>query len=264
MLLFHLCTVSRRFHSRALGYQTNQMSDLLNHEERELYAQALTALNDSGVDYMLGGALAVYHYTDWWRNTHDIDVYVTPENLDRARSSLDAAGFRDIGEQAEGDHQWIYHAAQSPIIVDVIWRFANLANYVAPDWIKRASRGRFLDHDVLFLPLEELVWVKIFVVNRHRCDWPDIMRVARAQCLRLDWSRLLNLIGEHWLLLAGLIDVFDWQYPGSMDCIPDGIRRELSQRRLEYRGSPAEADREHLLDPWLHLRMDTYLCDSER
>jgi hypothetical protein len=239
------------------------MKDYLNDTQQELYVEALSALNAADLDFMLGGALAVYHYTGWWRSTHDVDVYVTPDDVTKAQRALADAGFTDLGEQAAGDREWITHAGKGPIIVDVIWRFANLANYVLPDWLDRGPRGSFLDIDVKFLPLEELIWIKLFVINRHRCDWPDIMRVVRAQCLEIEWPRLLDMIGEHWLLLAGLVDVFDWQFPGSMDCIPDAIRVELGGRRTVYRAGAAEVNREQLLDPWLNQRADSYAIRSD-
>ncbi len=239
------------------------MTDHLNRSEQQLYGEALSALNESGVDYMLGGALAVYHYTGWWRSTHDLDVYVTREAVPRAIQALETAGFADLGDQAAGDQEWIYHAGKGEIVVDVIWRFANLVNYITPDWFGRAMRGRFLGMDVRFLPLEELVWIKLFVINRHRCDWPDIMRVMKVQCLALDWCRLLDLLGEHWLLLAGLVDVFDWQFPTSMDCIPDSIRAELARRRQDYRSSRVDVNRELLLDPWLDQRADCHDIRSD-
>lgn len=235
------------------------MDDLFDSRDRDLYVEALDALCDSGVQFMVGGAFAVYHYTGWWRNTHDIDVYVTHENMPRAAAALASVGFVDLGEQAPGDHQWIYHSGKDGLIFDVIWRFANLENYITPDWFDRASAGEFLDLPLKFMPLEELVWIKVFVINRHRCDWPDVMRIVQAQCQRLDWGRLLDLIGEHWLLLAGMIDVFDWQHPDSMGCIPDAIRSELAAKHQRYRyDHPGKVDREHLLDPWLHQRADIY------
>ena len=234
------------------------MDNLPNSRDQELYAEALGVLRDSKVEFMLGGALAVYHYTNWWRNTHDVDIYVLPESATAARQALEEAGFHDLGEQAQGDREWIYHLEKDSLVVDIIWRFDILAYYVTPDWFARASRGRFLGMDVRFLPLEELAWVKVFVINRHRCDWPDIMRMIRAQCQNMNWARLLEMLGEHWLLLAALIDVFDWQHPASMDCIPGEIRRELAQRREHYRPSQVEVDRERLLDPWLMQRADVY------
>lgn len=232
-------------------------------EDRDLYAEALDALCRSGVRFMVGGAFAVHHYTGWWRNTHDIDVYVTHDDVETAAQALDSVGFVDLGEQAPGDNQWIYHSANRGLIFDVIWRFANLANYITPDWFERASTGEFLGVRLRFLPLEELVWIKVFVINRHRCDWPDVMRIVQAQCRNLSWERLMELLGEHWLLLAGLVDIFDWQHPRSIGCIPDGIRDEIARRRLEYRRNPpGNLNREHLLDPWLHQRADRYAIRS--
>lgn len=235
------------------------MNDHFEAEHRGLYTKALEALCDFGVPFMVGGAFAVWHYTGWWRDTHDIDVYVTHENVSKAADALTSVGFMDIGEQADGDRCWIYHSAKNGLIFDVIWRFANLVNYITADWFDRASTGEFLDLDIKFVPIEELIWIKVFVINRHRCDWPDIMRVLQAQCKKLNWQRLLDLVGEHWLLLAGLIDVFDWQHPDSTGCVPDSVREELARRRLEYQLHPPEhVDREHLLDPWLHQRADIY------
>ena len=235
------------------------MNDLFESEDRDLYIDALNALSDSGVPFMVGGAFAVYHYTGWWRNTHDIDVYVTPENVTKAAQALESVGFMDIGEQAPGDKQWIYHSARDRLIFDVIWRFANLANYITPDWFQRASAGEFLGMPLKFIPLEELIWMKSFVINRHRCDWPDVMRIIHAQCRIVDWERLVDMLGEHWLLLDGLISVFDWQHPDSVKCIPDNVRDLLVERHKEYRGHPPKnISREHLLDPWLHQRADRY------
>jgi len=240
------------------------MNDFFGSQDRDLYIEAMDALCQSGVPFMVGGAFAVYHYTNWWRNTHDMDVYVVQTDVERAAEALDSAGFVDLGEQAPGDTQWIYHSGRDGLVFDVIWRFANLANYITPDWFQRASTGKFLGLDLQFLPLEELVWIKVFVINRHRCDWPDVMRIVQAQCQRLDWSRLFDLLGEHWLLLAGLIDVFDWQHPDSMDCIPNRIREELAARRERYRQQhPTNVDREHLLDPWLHQRADIHALRSD-
>ena len=234
------------------------MGKVLENEDRELYVEALSALNECGVAYMLGGAFAVYHYTNWWRHTHDMDVYVTHDCLQSAVRALASAGFRDLGEHAKGDADWIYHAGKGPIMVDVIWRLANLVEYIRPDWFDRAPRGRFLGMEVVFVPLEELLWMKLFVINRHRCDWPDVFRIVKAQCADIDWDMLLERLGEHWLLMAGLIDIFDWQHPHSMGCIPDRIRAELARRRESYGASSANVEREQLLDPWIDQRADGY------
>lgn len=241
------------------GYHCSGMNDQFEVEHRELYREALRSLHRAGVQSMVGGAFAVFHYTGWWRNTHDMDIYVTHASVPLVAGALESAGFLDIGEQAVGDRQWIYHSGKDGLIFDVIWRFANLANYITPDWFELAPHDEFLGMDLQFLPLEELIWIKVFVINRDRCDWPDIMRMIQAQCRKIDWDRLINLLGEHWLLLAGLVDVFDWQHPESLGCIPDSVRIELARRRLAYcLDPPAHINREHMLDPWLHQRADVY------
>jgi len=241
------------------------MENSFDDEDASFYREAIGGLNERGVRFVVGGAFAVHHYTGCWRNTHDMDVYTTPEQVEDAKRALNSAGFRDIGEQAEGDRQWIYHASRGQVIVDVIWRFANLINYVTPDWFERAPEGTFVGTDVMFLPLEELVWVKVFVINRHRCDWPDILRILKAQCSKLDWDRVIELLGENWPLMSGLVDVFDWQYPACRDCVPERIRHEFAQRRETWRATSTDTEREGLLDPWLHLRIKNHeiWCDEQ-
>lgn len=238
------------------------MIDLFDEKDRTIYIEAMTALQNAGVNFMLGGAFAVYKYTGWWRNTHDVDVYTLREQVPEAISALSSAGFSDLGEQAKDDNKWIYHACKDSVIFDVIWRSANLEHYITEDWLKKAPQNSFLGMDLLFLPLEELIWMKMFVINRHRCDWSDNMRIIKAQCGNVDWNHLLKISGGDWLLLAAMIDVFDWLHPDSVNCIPPHIRADLAKRRLEYHKNPVAADREHLLDPWIHQRKDIYAAGS--
>lgn len=223
-------------------------------EHKDVYVEALQSLTDQGVPFMLGGAFAVWYYTDHWRHTHDIDVFTSPKNVDAAVEALTDAGFQDMGEQAPGDRGWIYHAIKGEIIVDVIWSFANRVVDVQDEWFKYAPDGEFLGVKVKYLPVEQLVFSKIFTMNKHRCDWPDVMRIFRANCPTMNWNLLMDMLGEHWLLFAGVVDVFDWQYPADSHCIPDSIRQELARRRLEYKPDTSIRTREKLLDPWIHSR----------
>jgi hypothetical protein len=226
----------------------------IEQDHRDVYRRALKCLLDRGVPFVVGGAFAVYHYTGRWRDTHDIDVFTTPENVPAAIAALTAAGIRDLGEQAAGDRGWIYHGYFGDIIVDVIWQFANRVATVDQSWLDNAEADEFLGLEVKFPPVENLVWSKMFTLNRHRCDWPDIMNIIRANCDRFNWYKLLDMLGEHWLLLVGLVSVFDWQYPADYYCIPEAIRQELMRRRMEFRPDPNQPSREELLDPWIHTR----------
>ncbi len=67
-------TVNVGFRESVPGYHIKEMDSAIEVQERTLYLQALDALSDAGIPFMLGGAFAVYHYTRWWRNTHDVDA----------------------------------------------------------------------------------------------------------------------------------------------------------------------------------------------
>lgn len=233
----------------------------IEHDHRKIYRDALRCLLERRVPFVVGGAFAVYHYTGKWRDTHDIDIFTTPEHVPAAIEAISAIGFKDLGEQAVGDRGWIYHGIRDDIIVDVIWQFANRIAVVDETWLESAETGEFLGLEVAFPPVEYLSWSKIFTLNRHRCDWPDVMNLIRSTCERFNWQLLLDMLKEHWLLLSGLINVFDWQYPGDHECVPQWVRDELDRRRAEYKPGPDEPPRIELLDPWIHTREED-ICKS--
>jgi hypothetical protein len=221
---------------------------------QQTYVEAIQALKQHNVPFALGGAFAVWYYTGHWRNTHDMDAFAEPFHVDSGAEALMLAGFTDLGEQAAGDRGWIYHAVKGDIIVDIIFMFANRISSVTSYWIDNAKQGELFGEQVKFIPIEELVWSKIFTLNRHRCDWPDVIRIIRADCEGFDWDHLLEKVGDAWMLLASVVNVFDWQHPADYQCIPMNVRQELNRRREDYRPDPNAPSREKLLDPWIHSR----------
>ena len=61
--------------------------------KRAVYQLALRALNDAGVAYAVGGAVALGHYTGLWRDIQDLDVLVLPSEAGRTLDALQAAAF---------------------------------------------------------------------------------------------------------------------------------------------------------------------------
>jgi hypothetical protein len=231
---------------------------VLNIPERcnDTFRQALQALNESRVPNAIGGAFAIFHYTGMWRNTHDLDIYLEHKHLTDAVSALLSAGFEDKGEVAPGDNTWILHAIKNDTLVDLIWEPPNHLRTVDTPMIAGGDDGEFLGVPVRFLSADELIWSKVFTLNRHRCDWPDIWHVIRARPSNLDWSNLLEHMGEQWPVLTSCIIMFDWTFPQDREAIPNGIRDDL--KRLHRERSNAEPEyqleREELLDPWLYTR----------
>ncbi len=219
-----------------------------------VFQEALRALNKADITYVVGGAFAMYHYTGKWRDTNDLDVYLERSCVRPAVDALSGAGFRDHGEMAVGDREWIYHAVRDSTFVDLIWQPPNHLLPVDASFFDRGEDGTFLQVPVRFMPPEELVWAKIFTMNHQRCDWPDVFQMVRATRGRLDWPYLINRMAEHWPVLLSFVVLFDWVYPGEADAIPDLIRKELIQRKMTHPPSPEEPTREVILDPWVYTR----------
>jgi len=220
----------------------------------ETFQQALQALNKSNVPYVVGGAFALHHYTGVWRNTHDLDVYMERKDAPAAIDALSRAGFHDYGEMAVGDKQWIYHATKNHVLIDVIWQPPNHLSPVDESFYARSRQGTFLGVPVRFMPPDELMWAKIFTMNRHRCDWPDVFTLVRACPRTLDWQHLVRKLGEHWAVLLSFIILYDWTYPGDRQCIPQEIRDELLDKKMRMPIVSDEPAREAILDPWIHSR----------
>ena len=218
------------------------------------FRRALEALNRSNVPYVVGGAFALYRYTGIWRNTHDLDIYLERKNVPVAVDALLRAGFRDYGEMAAGDREWIYHATKSRVLIDVIWQPPNHLSPVDESFYARSRQGTFLGVPVRFMPPDELMWAKIFTMNRHRCDWPDVFDLVRACPKTLDWQYLVRKLGEHWPVLLSFVILFDWTYPSEKQCIPQEIREELMNRKARMPTISDEPTREAILDPWIYSR----------
>jgi hypothetical protein len=62
-------------------------------EANSIYGEALDALDESNLRYMLGGAVALNAYTGIWRDTKDLDMFVPGEGVPRVLETLEAAGF---------------------------------------------------------------------------------------------------------------------------------------------------------------------------
>ncbi|MHB1000595.1 MAG: nucleotidyltransferase family protein [Armatimonadota bacterium] len=219
-----------------------------------VFKEALEIMNRSGILYVIGGAFAVFHYTSIWRDTNDLDFYIERENVAKAASALAEHGFVDYGEQAAGDREWIQHSIKNDVLIDLIWQSPNhLASPSGDDYL-RGPKGEFLGMPVSFLPPDVILWTKIFTMNRHRCDWPDIFSIIRACPDEIKWDELLDKMGENWPVLLSFIILFDWAFPGEATCIPDKIRKDLLARKEMMPLTTDLPSKEVILDPWIYTR----------
>jgi len=91
-------------------------------------------------------------------------------------------------------------------------------------WFEHAPSLTIHDETFKVLPAEELLWCKLYVLQRDHCDWPDVFNLLYAAGPGLDWDRLLGRIGGDFLLLQSALLVLNWLCPNRAARLPEKIR----------------------------------------
>ena len=231
------------------------LPDLVPAEQWAVYERVMRLANEREIPYAVGGALAMGAYTERWRNTKDIDLYVVPADRERLLRVFSDCGLVDYHDRLAYDRRWIYRAFDegSGSIVDAIWAMANMRAEVDEQWLVRGKQ--FITGDIPFrmLPPEELIWSKLYVMQRERCDWPDILNILYATAPDLRWNHLLARLGSDLPLLKGVLSIFMWMCPQAAECIPDTVRLQLDLTSDELAPERCvDSQRVQLLDtrPW--------------
>lgn len=186
---------------------------LIPEEEWALNRGVLKAAQERGLRFCLGGGLAFSAYSGRWRNTKDMDLFVLPEDREAFVEVLDSVGFVDYFDRVEYVRDWIYRGYREGVIVDIIWQFANKRAPVDEAFLTRGAQVDIRGNRVSLLPIEELIWAKMYIVQRERCDWPDILNLLYAQGHRIDWEHLVRRAEGDVPLLGGVVQMYGWLCP---------------------------------------------------
>src|SRR6516164_1377094 len=188
-------------------------SRALSEEEWMIYSKAIDAIRSSGARFMLGGGFALATFTGRWRDTKDIDFYIHPQDRGKVVESLTSVGFKDYYTKLAYDRKWIYRSVQSDVIVDIIWSMANQRAQVDDLWFQRAGTSELRGQRLLVIPAEELMWCKLYIMQRDHCDWGDVFNLVYAIGTKLDWTHLIMRLGEDLPLLRAVLQVYAWLCP---------------------------------------------------
>jgi hypothetical protein len=226
---------------------------LINDEQWAIYHRVITRARERHVPFAVGGGFAVATHTGQWRNTKDLDLYILPRDRDAMVQIVTEAGLADYYERKPYDRRWIYRANVDDTIVDVIWAMANLRVEVDEGWLRDVCRARVRGLELPVVPLEEMVWDKLYVLQRDRCDWPDVLNMLYASGETLDWNYLLDRVADDMPLLSAAVSLYRWLCPGRSRKLPPWIWERLDLPAPV--GPPApecEPYRADLLDtrPW--------------
>lgn len=199
-------------------------------DARACYQDALQALLERRIAFVVGGAFAVHTYTGIWRTTKDLDLLLTAEVLPEALDRLQSKGY----ETYVKDPVWLAKATRGDYFVDLITGIGNASLGVDSTWIERSVPENVLGLPCRVLGAEELIVSKIFVAYRERFDGADVVHLIRARGKTLDWSRLLELIGSHWELLFWSLVLFAYIYPAHTGDVPGYLWDDLSHRLIHH------------------------------
>jgi hypothetical protein len=230
-----------------------QWEELIPEEQSSRYGCVLQAIREDGLEFALGGGLALSVYTGRLRNTKDLDLYIRPEHRDRLVTLLEGCGLTDYFETVPYDRNWIYRSHNNGVIVDAIWAMANQRAQVDEHWLAKGKVIRMFGEEFRVVPPEELIWSKLYVVQRDRCDWPDILNLIWAIGPELDWRHLMDRVAEDVPLIRGVLSIFSWMSPDRARAIPHWVWQSLGLTVQGHASGPeGRPARWELLDtrPW--------------
>lgn len=216
-------------------------------EQVKLFRGVLKHLNERNVPYVVSGAAALRQHTGISRDTKDLDLFLPADHVQEALRSL-----REEGFQTEvSDPVWLAKAHRGEFYVDLITGMSNAVVVVDQSWIDRAIPSELFGVQVKVLAPEELIASKLFVTRRERFDGADLAHVIYGTQGKLDWDRVLQLVGEHWEVLLWTLILFHYVYPAHADYVPRRLWDDLlgRLRRALDHPDPNAVFRGSLIDP---------------
>src|SRR5437588_12882616 len=206
---------------RALPVSSSQPPVFCRQQE-SLFREVIQLLEHKRVPFVISGAFALHEHTGIWRDTKDLDIFMS---ADQVSASMDILNQRGLQTEI-CDPVWLCKARAGEYFVDLISGMSNAVIRVDQSWIDRGFDSEVLGIPAKVLAPEELIASKVFVAFRERFDGADIAHIIYAAGNSMDWNRMLALMGEHWQMLLWSLVLFQYIYPSS-NAVPKLIWEEL-------------------------------------
>lgn len=215
-------------------------------DQKSLFQEVLLAMNEHQVPYAVSGAFALYQHTGIARFTKDLDLFLTREDVQQALGLLSERNY--VCEVC--DPVWLSKAHRDEFYVDLITGMSNGVISVDRSWIERAQQALVLGVQTRVLAPEELIASKLFVTRRERFDGADIAHVIYGTKGKLDWQRILDIVGDHWEMLLWALILFRYVYPAHTKFVPFELWQDLLTRymNLVSKDDPKAKFRGSLID----------------
>lgn len=221
-------------------------------DQFQIYSQVIASARARRIPFAVGGAFGYGAYTGVWRNTKDLDLYILPQDREAMLAVFTQAGLEDYYPRLAYDRRWIHRGFANGIIVDIMWAMANQRAEVDSHWLNGGREFELNGLRLRALPAEELLWAKLYVLQRERCDWQDVLNIVGAAGRTLDWDRLLARLGDDLPVLRAVLSLFAWIAPGLACELPGTLWLRVGLPCPEPSAESIDRYRAGLLDlrPW--------------
>jgi hypothetical protein len=227
--------------------ETSSFLTEIPERQRTLFQEVLALFEAEKIAYAVSGAFALREHTGIFRDTKDLDLFLTAETALTALRCLGVRGF----ECSVCDPVWLFKAYREDFFIDLITGMSNAVFTVEPSWIEHAKPAVVYGVQTRVLAPEELIVSKLFVTRRERFDGVDIAHVIYATQGKLDWQRMLGSVGESWEVLLWALLLFRYCYPAQTQYVPQTVWQTLLERfqKVISRPDPKARFRGSLVDP---------------
>jgi hypothetical protein len=200
--------------------------ELISEEQWQTYAPVLRTAIEQGLDFAIGGGIAFSVYSGHRRNTKDLDLFMLPEAHQPFLQIMASSGFSEY-LAVPYDRTWSYRGESGGFIMDVLWGMLNGRASFDREWVERGLAVSIHGIDLRLLPPEELIWTKLYIMHRDRCDWSDILAILLARGGHLDWTHLLSRLGQDAAVLGSILHLFRWLCPGGAAKLPSSLWQQV-------------------------------------
>ena len=209
-------------------------------EAKAFYCEVLQLLNESGQEFLIGGAFAIMHHTGIFRNTKDLDIFCRHNQYVSILKF-----FADKGYKVElTDSRWLAKVFKGDYFIDIIFNSVNNICIIDDSWFQHAISADYENIPIKIIAPEELIWGKTYVQNRERYDGADLNHLLLRCGKTLDWKRLFGRMEHHYHLLLSVLLLFQFVYPGDYrDIIPQWLFDELIKKAQEQYAIPGSTEK---------------------
>lgn len=145
--------------------------------------RAAAILREADIPFILAGGLA-----SWARGgpgtEHDVDLFVRPDDAERALEALAKEGLRTERPPEE----WLYKAYDGDAMIDII--FSPEGNDIDEAMFERADDLPVQAVTMKVLSVDDILLTKLMALTEHHLDYDSLLELCRPLREQIHWDEV--------------------------------------------------------------------------